>query len=137
MWSRICLGRKEHPSVLWRVGLQSGFHLEIGEATTWYFHPFSTFAHNVSKHDDEWVEMGRLMMLVVVGWCWCRFLGWRMGLVWSQARWFEIPLLDEGDFQPCFGFPHKKEIKTQRFRIENVVELGDWYVSNYTYICIV
>ena len=36
-----------------------------------------------------------------------------MGLVWSQARWFEIPLLDEGDFQPCFGFPHKKELKTQ------------------------
>ena len=65
--------------------------------------------------------MGRLMMLVVVGW----FLGWRMGLVWSQARWFEITLLDEGDFQPCFGFPHKREIKTQRFGIENVVELGD------------
>ena len=77
----------------------------------------------MSKHDDEWVEMGRLMMLVVVGWCW--FIGWRMGLVWSQVRWFVAPLLDRGDFRPFFEFPHKKERKTQRIGIENVVELGD------------
>ena len=77
----------------------------------------------MSKHGDEWVETGRLMVVAVVGWCWV--LGWRMGLVWSQARWFEIPLLDGGDFQPCFGFPHKNERKTQRFGIGNVVELGD------------
>ena len=67
--------------------------------------------------------MGHLMMLVVEGWCW--FLGWRMGLVWSQARLFEIPLLDEGGSRPCFVFPHKKERKTQRIGIENVVELGN------------
>ena len=48
-----------------------------------------------------------------------------MGLEWSQARWFKIPLLDGGDFLPCFEFPHKKERKTQRIGIGNVVELGD------------
>ena len=56
---------------------------------------------------------------------WFLVLGWRMGLVLSQERWFEIPLLDGGDSQPCFGFPHMKERKTQRIGIENVVELGD------------
>ena len=58
----------------------------------------------MSKHDDEWVEMDGLMMVVVVGWFW--FFGWRMGLEWSQARWFEITLLDGGDFQSFFEFPH-------------------------------
>ena len=77
----------------------------------------------MSKHGDEWVETGRLMMVVVVCCCW--FLEWRIGLVWSQARSFEIPLRDGGDFRPCFVFPHKKERKTQRIGIENVVELGD------------
>ena len=77
----------------------------------------------MSKHGNEWVETGRLMVVTVVIGCW--FLGWRMGLVWSQARLFEMPLLDDGDSRPCFEFPHKKERKTQRFGIENVVELGD------------
>lgn len=53
-----------------------------------------------------------------------------MDLVWSQARSFEIPLRDGGDFRPCFEFPHKKERKTQRFGIENVVELGDHGFQN-------
>ena len=52
-------------------------------------------------------------------------LGWKMDLVLNQARWFEIPLLDEGGCQPCFVFPHKRERKTHRFGLENVVELGD------------
>ena len=56
---------------------------------------------------------------------WFLVLGWRMDLVLSQARWFEIPLLDEGGSQPCFGFPHMRGRKTQRFGLENVVELGD------------
>ena len=34
-------------------------------------------------------------------------------------------MLDGDDSQPCFGFPHRKERKTQRFGLENVVELGD------------
>ena len=53
-----------------------------------------------------------------------------MDLVLSQARWFEIPLLDEGGCQPCFVFPHKKERKTHRFGVEKVVELGDHGVQN-------
>ena len=56
---------------------------------------------------------------------WFLVLGWRMGLVLSQARWFEIPLLDGGGFQPCFVYPHMRERKTQRFELESVVELGD------------
>lgn len=82
----------------------------------------------MSKHGDECVEAGRLMMVVVVGWCW--FLEWRMGLVWSQARWFVAPLLDGGDFRPFFEFPHKKERKTQRIGIGNVVVLGDHGVQS-------
>ena len=46
---------------------------------------------------------------------WFMFLGWRVGLEWSQARWFEIPLLDGGDFQSFFRFPHKREIVIERF----------------------
>ena len=48
-----------------------------------------------------------------------------MGCEWSQARLFASPLLDGGDSLPCFGFPHRKERKTQRFGLESVVELGD------------
>ena len=53
-----------------------------------------------------------------------------MDLVLSQERWFEIPLLDEGGSQPCFGFPHKKGRKTQRFELESVVDLGDHGFQN-------
>ena len=56
---------------------------------------------------------------------WFLVLGWRIDLVLSQARWFEIPLLDEGGSQPCFGFPHMRGRKSQRFGLENVVDLGD------------
>ena len=66
--------------------------------------------------------MGHLMMVVVVGCCW--FLEWRMGLEWSQARWFEFPLLDEGDFLPSSQFPHKRERWTQRIGIGSLVGLG-------------
>lgn len=38
--------------------------------------------------------------------------------------WFESPLLDGVDSRPCFEFPHRKERKTQRLVVENVVELG-------------
>ena len=61
---------------------------------------------------------------------WFLVLGWRMDLVLSQARWFEIPLLDEGGSQPCFGFPHMRERKSHRFGLEKVVELGDHGVQN-------
>ena len=81
----------------------------------------------MSKHGDEWVETGCLMMVVVVGWCW--FLGWRMGLKWSQARLFEIPLLDGGDFQPFFEFPHRRERMIQRIG-KVVVVLGDHGVQS-------
>ena len=57
---------------------------------------------------------------------WFLVLGWRMNLVLSQARWFEIPLLDEGGCQPCFVFPHKRERKTHRFGLSNVYHLGSW-----------
>lgn len=67
--------------------------------------------------------LGLRVVLVLV-------LGWRMDLVLSQARWFEIPLLDEGGCQPCFVFPHTRERKTHRFGLEKVVELGDHGVQN-------
>ena len=67
--------------------------------------------------------MDHLVMMVVVGWFW--FLGWRMGLKWIQAMWFASPLLDGGGFQPFFEFRHKKEEKTQRVGVVNVVDLGD------------
>ena len=106
--------------------MQTGFHFGFGEARFLCFHPF---AHNLSKHGVGWVKMG---------WFWFLGLGvglvlvlvWRMDLVLSQARWFEIPLLDEGGCQPCFVFPHKRERKTQRFGVEKVVELGDHGVQN-------
>ena len=77
----------------------------------------------MSKHCDEWVETGRLVMEVVVGLFW--FLGWRMGFEWSQARMFEIPLLDGGEFQSYFESPHRRERRIQMIGIGNVVELGD------------
>ena len=77
----------------------------------------------MSKHGDEWVETGRFVMVVVVGLFW--FLGWRMGFEWSQARMFEIPLLDGGEFQPFFEFPHKRERRIQRIEVVKVVKLGE------------
>ena len=44
---------------------------------------------------------------------------------WSQARWFEIPLLDGGDFQSYFEFLHRRERRIQRIEVVKVVELGD------------
>ena len=46
-----------------------------------------------------------------------------MDFGWIQARWFEGPLLDGGEFQPFFLFPHKRERMIQR--LGKVVELGE------------
>ena len=46
----------------------------------------------------------------------------------SQAMWFEGPLLDEGDFQSFFRFPHKRERVIERF--EEVVELGEHFLES-------
>ena len=106
--------------------MQTGFHFGIGEARFLWFHPF---AHNVGNHGDGWVKMGWFLCLGL-GVGLVLFLGWRMDLVLIQARWFEIPLLDEGGCQPCFVFPHMKERKTHRFGVEKVVELGDHCFQN-------
>ena len=37
-----------------------------------------------------------------------------VGLI--QARWFEGPLLDEGEFLPFFLFPHRRERWIRRHR---------------------
>ena len=106
--------------------MKTGFHFGIGEARFLCFHPF---AHNLSKHVDGWVKMGWFWFLGL-GFGLVLVLGWRMDLVLIQARWFEIPLLDEVGCQPCFVFPHKKERKTHRYGLEKVVELGDHGVQN-------
>ena len=106
--------------------MQTGFHFGIGEARFLWFHPF---AHNVGNHGDGWVKMGWFLCLSL-GVGLVLFLGWRMDLVLIQARWFEIPLLDEGGCLPCFVFPHKKERKTHRFGVEKVVELDDHCFQN-------
>ena len=45
----------------------------------------------------------------------------------SQAKWFEGPLLDEGDFQSFFQFPHKRERVIERF--EEVVEWDEHFLK--------
>ena len=46
----------------------------------------------------------------------------------SQAKWFEGPLLYEGDFQSFFQFPHKRERVIERF--EEVVEWDEHFPQN-------
>ena len=47
---------------------------------------------------------------------------------WIQARWFEGPLLDGGEFQSFFPFPHRKERVIHR--LGKVVESVEHFPQN-------
>ena len=49
-----------------------------------------------------------------------------VGLI--QARWFEGPLLDGGEFQSFFPFPHRKERVIHR--LGKVVEWVEHFLQN-------